>query len=212
MIRVVLAEDHAIVREGVKRLLSAATDIRVVGEAADGAAVLACCAETPADVLVLDVSMPGPGFVRVLAGVRATAPALRVLVLSAHAEEQYAVRALQEGAVGFISKERSANELVRAVRRVHTGGRYVSENLADLLARHVAGDAAAPAHDALSRREFEVLCQLGAGKTLKEIAVRLAISPKTVSTYRARLLEKLDLETTGDLVRYAVEHDLEASA
>lgn len=208
MIRVILAEDHAIVREGVKRLLSAAADIRVVGEAADGDAVLACCAEIPADVLVLDVSMPGPGFVRVLAGVRAATPNLRVLVLSAHAEEQYAVRAFQEGAVGFISKEHSADELMRAVRRVHAGGRYVSENLAELLVRHVSGDTFTPAHGALSRREFEVLCHLGVGKTLKEIASTLSISPKTISTYRARLLEKLDLETTGDLIRYAVEHNL----
>ncbi len=196
------------VREGLRRLIDDAGDMNVVGEAADGRGVLETCGCVPADVLLLDISMPGPGFVSILRMLREAMPHLCILVLSAHAEEQYAVHALREGAAGYLTKERDASELLTAIRCVEGGGRYVSQSLAEQLARMVAGDVLRPDHGTLSPREHEVLCLLGVGKSVKEIAAHVDVSPKTISTYRSRLLEKLSLSSTADLIRYAVEHEL----
>ena len=208
MIRVFLADDHPVVREGLKRLLLEHPDITVTGEASTGDQVLSGLDAGSVDVLLLDVSMPGPGFLELMRRLRTDHPDLRVLVLSVHPEDQYARRAVRAGAAGYLTKDQSPTELVAAVRRVHSGSRYISEHLAQLLAADLAGGFRHSGYERLSDREHEVLCLLGSGKAPKEIAARLQVSSKTVSTYRTRLLAKLELRTTADLIRFAVEQRL----
>lgn len=208
MIRLLVADDHPVVREGLRRILDETPGMQVVGEARDGEEVLEQVGRQPADILLLDVSMPGPGFLGVLESVRAREPALRVLVLSVHPEDQYAVRALRAGAAGYLTKDHSPEALVEAIRKVALGGTYVSAGLAERLARGLRSDAGVPAHEALSDREYEVLCLLGSGRTVKDIAATLELSVKTVSTYRSRLLQKMGFESNADLVRYVATHGL----
>lgn len=208
MIRLIVADDHPIVRQGLLRIVETCPDMTVVGEAADGDSLMALLGDTEADVLLLDISMPGPPFVELMLAIRDRWPSVRLLVVSTHAEDQYAVRALKAGAVGYLSKDRSPQELTRAVRHVYQGGRYVSDTLAERLALRLDPRHEAPSHESLSRREFDVLCMLGAGRSVKEIAEALSLSSKTVSTYRARILDKLQLQNTAQLIRYAVEHKL----
>jgi DNA-binding NarL/FixJ family response regulator len=208
MTRVLIADDHPVVREGVRRILEGATEVEVVGEVGRSDEVLDAARRTRADVVVLDIGMPGPSYLEVLAALPAECPGARALILSAQPEEDYAVRALRGGATGYLSKGYSPPELVEAVRRVAAGRRYVSAALAEQLALGVVGDAAKAPHERLSGREFEVLRLLAGGLSLKEIAGRLQVSPKTVSSFRARLLEKMQLKTNAELGRYAVEHHL----
>jgi DNA-binding NarL/FixJ family response regulator len=208
MIRVLIADDHAIVRDGLRRLLAEASDMRVSGEAATGDDAVALLDTTRADVVLLDISMPGRGFLDLLRDVRERHPRTRVVVLSAHAEDEYAIRALRAGAAGYVTKDRSSQDLLAAIRKAHAGGRYVSPTLAERLAAGLAADDGTPPHEALSDREYQVLQLLGAGLSAKEIAARLGLSAKTVSTYRQRILEKLELKTTADLIRYAVQRKL----
>lgn len=210
MIRVMTVDDHQIMREGVKRLLAESPDLRVVAESESGPGALAVLAKQPVDIVLLDVAMPGTSFVETLRSLREQFPRTRVIVLTGHAEEEYAVRALKAGASGYVTKEHSSDELISAIRKAYAGGTYVSAELAERLAREVGegGTAAGPKHAALSDREHEVLRLLGQGKSVKEIAGALNLSSKTVSTYRTRLLEKLELTSTAELIRYAVEHDL----
>lgn len=208
MIRVLVADDHQIVRNGVQRLLGESPDARVVALAANGREVLQTLANTAVDVLVLDIGMPGIPFLELLRQLREQYPRVRIVILSAHAEDEYAVRALKGGASGYVTKERSPDDLLDAIRRAYAGGRYVSPTLAQRLASMVVEEEDRPGHAALSDREYQVLQLLGAGRSAKEIAAQLGLSVKTVSTYRARLLEKLDLKSTADLIRYAIEHRL----
>ncbi len=208
MIRLFIADDHPVVRAGLRGIVDGEPDFEVVGEAYDGGDMLARIGRTPAEVLLLDVSMPGPGFLEVLHGLRQDHPRVAVLVLSVHPEDQYAVRALRAGAAGYLTKDHSPEELVAAIRKVHRGGKYVSPSLAERLAVGLEIGASDSPHEQLSNREYDVLCLLGSGRTVKEIASRLALSPKTVSTYRARVLEKMKLATNADLVRYAAQHGL----
>jgi two-component system, NarL family, invasion response regulator UvrY len=208
MIHVFVADDHPVVREGLKRLLVDHPDITIGGEAESADDVFPGLERVTVDVLLLDVSMPGPGFIETMRRLRSQHPAVRVLVLSVHSEDQYARRALRLGAAGYLTKDQSPRELVAAIRRVHRGGRYVSVSLAEQLAADLASGTEGPSHERLSDREYEVLCLMSAGKATKEIAAQLNVSPKTVSTYRARLLEKLELKTTAELIRFAVEHGL----
>lgn len=210
MIRVMTVDDHQIMREGVKRLLGESPDLRVVAEAESGPDALTALVKQPVDVVLLDVAMPGTSFVETLRSLRERFPKTRVIVLTGHAEEEYAVRALKAGASGYVTKEHSSDELIGAIRKAHAGGTYVSAELAERLAREIGGGGTTegPAHEALSDRELEVLRLLGQGKSVKEIAAALNLSSKTVSTYRTRLLEKLELTSTAELIRYAVEHDL----
>ena len=208
MIRVIIADDHPIVREGLKRLIAECDDMELAGEAADGEQVLVLSRDTAADVLVLDISMPGPGFLETLRRVRMASPGIRVLVLSVQPEDHYAVRCLRAGAAGYLTKERSASELTDVIRRLHSGRRYIGERLAEQLAAGLIMDPEHPLHEALSDREYEVLRQLGCGKSVTAIAEGMHLSPKTVSTYRSRILVKLQLTGTGELIRYAVEHQL----
>ena len=208
MIRVLVADDHPVVREGLRRILDESPGLRVVAEARDGEEVLEQVGRVPADVLLLDVAMPGPGFLEVLDAVRTREPSLRVLVLSVHPEDQYAMRALRAGAAGYLTKDHSPEALVEAIRKVSLGGTYVSATLAERLARGLRTDSAATAHEGLSDREYEVLCFLGSGQTVKDIAATLGLSVKTVSTYRSRLLQKMGFEANSDLVRYVATHGL----
>jgi len=209
MIRLLVADDHPVVREGLKRIVAACEDMRVVGEARDGEEALATSRATPADVLLLDLSMPGPGFLETLRRLRVECPALRVLVLSVHPEEDYAARALKAGASGYLTKDHSPEELANAIRCVHEGGRYLSPGIGDRLRYLFAADEGRPPHTTLSEREFQVFRLLASGKSIKEIGATLGLSPKTVSTYRTRVLQKLQAKGNADLVRYAVTHQLD---
>jgi len=208
MIRILIADDHAIVRAGFRELLGQRGGIQVVGEAENGDLALALVASTPADVLLLDVSMPGPSFLDVLREVRALAPSLKVLVLTMHPEDQFAARALRAGAAGYLTKDRTPEELIEAVTRVARGGRYITRALAERLAETLVGDFSAPMHDLLSDREMEVLLLLGAGNTVKEAAAAMRLSVKTVSTFRARLLGKMGFSNNADIVQYVARNHL----
>lgn len=208
MIRLFIADDHPLVRAGFHQLLAEDPDFQVVGEATDGHDLLRRLPTTPTDIVVLDVTMPGPGFLPLLAHLKQAHPAVRVLVVSVHPEGELALRALQAGAAGYVDKTRSGAELVAALRKVQAGGAYLTPTLAERLAAELAaGHVPAPRHG-LSAREHDVLRFLGAGKSNKEVAAIFRVSPKTVSTYRSRLLKKLRLRTNADLVRYALEHGL----
>lgn len=208
MIRVILADDHGVVREGIRRLLEERNGISVVAEAASVPELLEKLSKTPTDVLVLDIAMPGPGIVETLRQVQAIQPRARPLVLTAHPESDYAVRVLRAGAAGYLTKDRSLEQLVDAIRRVYRGGMYVSPSLGEALALRLGRDGGEAGHAALSDREFEVLKGLSEGETLKAIAARMKLSPKTVTTYRSRILQKLGLRSNADLVRYSMEHGL----
>jgi two-component system, NarL family, invasion response regulator UvrY len=209
VIRLLIADDHPVVRHGLRRIVDEQPGLTVIGEAVNGDELLATLPRLPADVVLLDVSMPGPGFLQVLEQLRTAHPTVAVLVLSVHPEDQYAVRALRAGAAGYLTKDHSPEQLIEAIRKVYRGGRYVSATLAERLAADLAIPAARQArHEILSDREYEVLCLLGSGRTVKEISADLRLSPKTVSTYRARLLEKMQASSNADLVRYAAQHGL----
>jgi len=208
MIRVTLVDDHPIVRRGLKDTLSAETDIVVVGEAARSEEVLAALSASPCDVVLLDISLPGRGGLDVLKDIRRSFPDVRVLVVSTHDESQYAVRAMRAGAAGYLSKNGAPEELVHAVRSVFHTGRYITEPVGAALADFALDDRKGPRHELLSDREHEVLRLLVAGRTVSDIASDLFLSVKTISTYRTRLMEKLGVRNTADLVRYAIEHQL----
>jgi DNA-binding NarL/FixJ family response regulator len=208
MIRIVIADDHAIVRRGLKQIVDEEPDLQVIGEAADAAEVLGLLRRDDADVLVLDINMPGRSGLEVLSDVKQRWPKLPVLVLSVHPEEQYAMRVLKAGAAGYLTKDSAPDELVRALRKVHAGGKYVSPALAERLASALQPDSELPPHERLTDREYQVLCLIGSGKTVSEIADQLALSVKTISTYRARLLEKMNLKTNAELTHYAIRNRL----
>jgi two-component system, NarL family, invasion response regulator UvrY len=208
MIRIAIADDHPIVREGLRRIVSLDGGISVAGEASSAAELFRLLDGVAADVVLLDVSMPGAAFVDTLRELRTRHPSIRVLVLSVHPEDQWALRALQAGAMGYLTKDHSPEQLVQAIHRVAVGRKYVSESMADRLAGMAGAAASLPPHERLSDREFEVLRGLGSGMLIKDIAEQLQLSPKTVSTYRVRLLEKMGLESKADLVRYVVSNGL----
>ena len=209
MIRVVLADDHTILREGLRQLLGAATDIEVAGEAADGFEVLARVRGLDFDVLLLDMSMPGKSGIELIKQVKAEKPRLRVLVLSMHEEAQYAVRAIKAGASGYVTKDSAGTQLVTAIRKVANGGAFITAEVAEQLALGAMPDAEQPPHALLSDREYEVFELLVSGHTVTDIAGRLNLSGKTVSTHKARLMEKLGIDNQADLVRYAMKHGVE---
>jgi len=207
MIRVAIADDHPIVRQGLRRIATDGADITVAGEAASASELFRLVAGVPVDVVLLDVSMPGSAFVETVRELRERFRSVKILVLSVHPEDQWALRALRAGAAGYLTKDHSPDQLVEAIHRVARGGKYVSGTLAEKLAGLVDLGALNP-HDQLSDREFEVLCSLGRGMTVKDVASHMHLSAKTVSTYRTRLLEKMRLGSNADLVRYVVDHNL----
>jgi two-component system invasion response regulator UvrY len=208
MIRLLLADDHPIVREGLKFVVSQNRDIEIVGEAEDGEATLNLCKRTPADVLLLDVSMPGPGILDLIRTLRASRPQLRLLVLSVHPEQHYARRVLKAGADGYLTKNHSSSALADAIRQVYHGHKYVTPSLAEELAVDLSTGRPDSGHESLSNREYEVFLLLGAGKRVDEVARRLGLSSKTVWTYRSRIIEKMNFRSTAEIIFYAVRHGL----
>jgi len=208
MIRVLIADDHLVVREGLKRILSATPDIRVVEEASDGMEALKKARGTDFHVVVLDISMPGKGGLDVLKDLKKEKPKTGVLILSIHPEERFALRVLKAGASGYLTKESAAEELVQAIREVAGGRRYITKALAEKLAFGLIEDRGTSLHERLSEREYQVMIRLGQGKALKDIARELFISLKTVSTYRTRILEKMKMSSNADIIRYCLEHKL----
>ena len=208
MIRVLIADDHPVFREGVRRVLEKAADIQVVGELDSGERLAEAARDAKADVVLVDVEMPGPGHLEIVKSLKALVPRARVLILSGHLEEEHAIPALRAGAAGYIQKNFGAADLTEAVRRVNAGKRWVSTNLADQLAAGLDREEEGAPHLRLSERELEVLTMMASGRSLKEIAADLGINAKTVSSYRARILDKLDVKTNADLVKYALKHDL----
>lgn len=208
MIRVLVADDHAVVRHGLKQILSEEPDIQEVGEAGSVAEALRMGREAEWDVVILDITMPDGSGLDILRELKHQKPQLPVLVLSVHSEDQYALRVLRSGAAGYLTKECAPQELVQAVRRVVAGGKYVGLDLAERLAEVLAGDRDAQAHEQLSDREFQVLCLIGSGKSAGEIAQELSLSPKTISTYRRRVLDKMHMNSNVELTRYVLEHQL----
>jgi DNA-binding NarL/FixJ family response regulator len=208
MIRLAIADDHPIVREGLRRIATEDAGISVAGEASTAAELFRLLGAAAVDVVLLDVSMPGATFVETLVELRERHSTVKVLVLSVHPEDQWAMRALRAGAAGYLTKDHSPEQLVQAIRRVARGGKYVSETLAEKLAGLVDNGRTRAPHELLSDREYEVLCALGSGMTVKDVAEHLRLSAKTVSTYRRRLLEKMGLSSKADLVRYVVTHEL----
>jgi DNA-binding NarL/FixJ family response regulator len=206
--KVLVADDHAVVREGLKRILTQDEGIEVVAEAEDGSAALDRAREVDLDVVVLDMSMPGRGGLETLQELKRLWPSLGVLVLSMHPEDQYAVRVLREGADGYLSKESAAEELISALRKIHGGGKYVSPSLAERLAQTVERGFEGPPHEQLSTREFQVMVLIAQGRTVSEIGDELHLSVKTISTYRTRILEKMGMRNNAELMHYAIEEGI----
>ncbi len=208
MIKVLIVDDHTIFREGIKKVLSATPDVEVADEAGDGRDALALMIGRSYDVVLLDLALPGMQGLDVLRAIKTGKPQLPVLVLSIYPEEQYAARVLKEGASGYLTKESVPSDLVKAIRKASEGGRYISDALAERLADDLAGGHKGPPHEGLSNREYQVFQMIVAGKSVKEMARDLSLSRTTVSSYRARILVKLQMKTNADLVRYALEQNL----
>jgi len=208
LIRIVVADDHTIVREGLKQLLSAAEGLEIAGEARDGHEVMKAVRELDFDLLLLDMSMPGKSGIELIKQVRSERPKLRILILSMHEERQYAIRAIRAGASGYLTKESASRQLVEAIRKVAGGGAFISAEVAEQLALGAMPDATLALHESLSDREFQVFRMLAEGRSVSDIAERLNISVKTVSTHKANLMQKMHMETTGELIRYALAHGL----
>lgn len=205
-IRILVADDHAVVRRGLRDILGTTPDLRIAAEAASGAEILEKLLSAPADVLLMDVTMPGTNAVELIRQIKSEHPHVAILVHSMHAEGPVASRMLKAGAAGYITKDSDPVQLLAALRKVAAGGRYIAPELAEQLA--FSGGAATPLHELLSDRESQVFFLLASGKSLKAIAKELDLSPKTASTYKTRILEKLKLQTDADLVRYALAHHL----
>jgi two-component system, NarL family, invasion response regulator UvrY len=206
--RVLIADDHAVFRRGLKETIAEAFPKVTFGEAKTGQETVSLVRRQDWEIVILDISMPGLSGLDILDDVRRLRPKLPVLFLSMHPEEQYARRALKSGAAGYLTKDSIPEELKDAVRRILAGGRYVSATLAEKLAFDLRGGADTPVHELLSSREFQVLRMIASGKTVKQIADEISLSVKTVSTYRARILEKAGMKTTAELIRYAIQAQL----
>jgi DNA-binding NarL/FixJ family response regulator len=208
MTKIIIADDHPIVRAGMKQIISEASNLVVADEADDGRKLLSKIREEHFDVVILDITMPHMDGLDVLKQLKIEKPRLPVIVLSVHPEDQYAVRVLKAGAAGYITKASAPDELINAIRKVCRGGKYISPSIAEKLAFQLDVDFKEMPHEALSDREYQVLCLLASGKTVTEIADELALSVKTVSTYRARILEKMDMKNNAELIHYAVQNRL----
>ena len=207
-IHVLIADDHAIVRQGLRQILSETDDLLVTGEADDGAEALNLARQQPWDVFLLDVSMPNRNGIDTLKQLKKEFPRLPVLILSMHPEEQYAVRALKAGASGYLTKQSAPELLVTAIRQVASCQKYLSPAVAQQLAEAISDNTEKSPHERITDREYQVLVMIAAGKTLTQVAEQLNLGVATVSTYRARLLEKMGLKSTAELIRYGLEHGL----
>ncbi|MEN3334599.1 MAG: two-component system, NarL family, invasion response regulator UvrY [Blastocatellia bacterium] len=206
--RILIADDHPVVRRGLKQILADEYKTLTVGEAQNAQEALRLIDEQDWDIAVLDISMPGKSGLEVLKELKQLRPKLPVLILTSYPEEQYAIRVLKAGARGYMTKESAPEHLIAAIRTVTRGGHYISPGLAELLAITLSNDQGKPPHEALSDREYQVLCMLASGKTVGQIAEALSLSVKTVSTYRVRLLEKMQMKTNAELIHYAISNKL----
>ena len=208
MIKILIADDHPIVRKGLKQILAETPNIIVAGEANNGAEVLTKVLKNEYDVVLLDISMPGRDGIDTLKELKDLKPNLPVLVLSIHSEDQYAVRVLRAGAYGYLTKESAPEELISAIRTVSLGRKYISPSVAEKLVFNLNNNAPKQPHEKLSDREYQVMDLIASGKTVKEISEDLSLSVKTISTYRARILEKMKMKNIAELIRYAIKNGL----
>ncbi|HEX2648656.1 MAG TPA: response regulator transcription factor [Burkholderiales bacterium] len=205
---ILIADDHPVVRQGLRQMLASENDLNVVGEARNGHEVVEISKRVEWDVAVLDYNMPGRTGLELVKELKQRHPGRPVLILSMYPEERYALRALKAGAAGYITKESASGELVNAIRKVAKGGRYVSTSLGERLAQELAGDSERPVHERLSDREYQIMWMIASGKTVGEVAEQLFLSPNTVSTYRARILRKMNMKSNAELMHYAIAHHL----
>lgn len=208
MIKILIADDHRIVREGLKQILAETPDMVVADEASNGQEVMEKIWENDYDVLLLDISMPGRSGLDILKQLKSERPKIAVLVLSMYSEEQYAMRALRAGASGYMTKESAPDELIDAIRKVSKGRKYISPTVAEKLAFSLEVGDERPPHETLSDREFQVMCMIASGRTIKDISTELSLSVKTVSTYRTRILEKMRMRNNAELTHYAIQNRL----
>lgn len=208
MIRVILADDHSVVRRGISQILADSEGIVVVGEASQATELIAVLRETQCDVLLLDIAMPGKNGIDALKTIRKEWPRLQVLMLSMYPEDQFAVRALRAGAAGYLTKHSSPEKIVEAVRRLATGKKFISPEIAESLIDVLDSDPDVPPHELLSDREFQTLRLIASGKTLSQVAATLCLSPKTISVYRARILDKMRMKSSAELTHYALKAGL----
>jgi len=208
MIKILIADDHPIVRKGLKDIIKETSDMAVTAEASSGEEVLGKALKNDLDVVVLDISMPGMSWVDILKRIKKERPELSVLVLSMFPEEQYAVQVFRAGASGYLTKQSTPDELLEAIRKVSKKRKYISASLAEKLAFDLENDTQGPPHETLSNREYEVMCLIASGNTVKEIAEKLDLSVKTISTYRSRILEKMSMRNNAELTYYAIKNHL----
>jgi DNA-binding NarL/FixJ family response regulator len=208
VIQIGIVDDHAIVRSGLKQFFADQVDLRVVGEAASGSEAVDLVRTTELDVLVMDLSMPGQSGIDALAKIRTTAPDVGILILSGYPEKHYALNLIRQGASGYLNKDCDPDEILKAIRAIALGKRYITPAVAELMAQRLEGKNDVPAHEQLSEREFQVFLKLAKGQTAGEIAGALLLSVKTVSTYRTRLMEKMGLHSNSDLTYYALKNKL----
>jgi len=208
MIRIVIADDHEIVRAGLKQIISDDEDMEVLGESNNGENLIELVKKNDYDVVLLDLKMSGISGIDVIKHIKIIKPDLPIIVLSMHAEDQYAVRTIKAGASGYLTKETAAENLITAVRRVVSGGKYISPTLAETLADSIAGGGIDLPHEKLTDREFQVMCMIASGKTVSEIGSELFLSVKTISTYRQRILEKMNMKNNSELTHYAIKNTL----
>ncbi len=208
MIKIIIADDHEIVRAGLKQIMSEDPELTVAGEAVDGQELLEEVRKEDFDVILLDIKMPGRSGLDILKQLKIEKPDIPVIVLSMHPEDQYALRALKAGASGYLTKETASDQLIDSIKKVHGGGKYISETLAERLADSIASGREAPAHTYLTDREFQVACMIASGKTITDIARELFLSVKTISTYRQRILEKMNMKNNAELTHYMIKNNL----
>lgn len=208
MLRVLIADDHPVVRQGVKQILTEELQLKQFGEARNAREVLENISRSKWDILILDINLPDMNGLEILRQLKKAHPGLPVLVLTVFDEDQIAIRVLKAGASGFVTKETMPNELIEAVKKIHSGGKYVSPSLAEKLVFNIYTEDEKPPHHKLSNREYQVICLIAAGKSVKQIAEELYLSIQTIRTYRTRILEKMDMSTDAELIHYAIQHGL----
>lgn len=208
MVRILIADDHPVVREGLKKMFEKVSDISIAGEASNGQEVLNKIEQNDYDLVLLDISMPGRDGLDILRELRRKRPHLPILILSMHSEEQYVIRALKAGASGYLTKKSISDELIKAVQEVACGGKYITSSLSEKLASYIRNDTEKPIHEILSDREYLIMRMIVKGRTRKEIAEELCLSVNTISTYRDRILKKLRMKNSAELIQYAIEKHL----
>ncbi len=208
MIRIVIVDDHELLRDGFKRLITTQKDMQFTAGTASSEELFTIIENEKIDIIVLDISLSGKNGLDVLKDIKIKKPGISVLVLSMHAEEDYALRAIKDGASGYVTKGTNSREILEAIRKISTGGIYVSSSLAEHLARSIGGGSIKNPHEKLSDREFQILCLIGEGKSSRNISEALNISENTVRTYRSRIIEKMELKSTAEMIQYAIQHNL----